>query len=278
MDSTSERYIWHQGWEGYQLPVFRVPGERITPGAFKPSFNKQYIVRTFGLGDSIPEEDIEDDLYGVINKQLAQKGGALARTFKNLLEYDTSNFFSVQGYASGTSVAGMSDGRSLFNTAHPISAANAATASNAPSVASDLSQASLQAASTNLRTQKAPDNLTFLMNSVKTLVINPSLWYVAEQLCRGRWKENSADRNENFLRPENIEILSWPYFQHSGATGTNNSWFVQGQDHWLYFFLRAGYRTHTDYDINTNSQVFTAMNRFDEGASDWRGMYGSAGL
>lgn len=279
MDSTSDRYIWHQSWEGYQLPEFRVPGERIAQGAFKPSFNKQYIIRTFGLGDSIPQEDIDDDLYAVINKQLAKKGGALARAFTNLLEYDTAQFFGVQAFASGTSVAGSSDGVSLFSTAHPISASQPlVTWSNRPSVAADLSQSSLQAAATALRLQKAPDNLTFLNNEIKTLVYNPVLEYVVRQLLYGKWKADSADRNENFLTKDSIEACAWPYFQKSGATGTNNGWFVQGREHYLYFFMRSGYKTNTDYDINTNSQIITALQRFDEGASSPLGMYGSPGI
>lgn len=277
--ATDERYIWHQGWQGYPLPQFRVPGEPIAQSQFAPSFNKQYIIRSFGLGDSFPQEDIDDDLYAVITFSAAKKGGLMARSFVNLMEYDTAGFFQNQGYVSGSSVAGMSDGKSLFNTAHPISANNTGTtASNRPSIDADMSVALAQFYAVNLRTQKAPDNLTFIDNEVRAVVFNPTLHYVVRQVYRGQWVPNTADRDLNYLPEDGVEFIEWAYFQSSGLTGTNNSTFVVGREHYLYFFMRSAYNTKTDYDIHTNSQIVTAMARYDEGASDWRGTSGSLGL
>lgn len=279
MNTTGDRYIWAQGWQGYTLPVFRIPGEQVAQASFQPSFSKQYIIRNYGLGDSVAQEDIDDDLYAVINFVLAQKGGYMALAFTNLLEYQTAAFFMNQGFASGTTVAGMADGRSLFNTAHPIAASNLGkTVGNRPSTEADLSQASIQVAHTNLWQQKAPDDLTFLNNAPRLLVINPQLHYVAEQLTRGKWQQNSADRNENFVRNDNVQVVEWPYFTKSGATGTNNAWFEVGQTHFLEFYMRSAPKTRTDYDVNTNSQIFNTHCRFDLGADDWRGVYGSLGV
>lgn len=273
---TGDRYIWDQEWQGYPLPQPRVPGDRIAQGSFQPSFGKTYIIQNFALGDAIPQEDIRDDLYAVIKYALATKGGLMADTFQNLWQYRTAGFFQNQGFASGTTVAGMSDGLSLFNTAHPIAASNlGVTYANRPSTDADLSIATWQAASIALWTQKAPDNLTYLRNRPRCLVINPALSYVARQIRYGKWQPYSADRTINPIEAEGVDIIEWPYFTKSGATGTNNAWFMVGDKHYLNFYMRQAPEAETDYDIQTLSQVVVMSTRGDYGASNPKGVYGS---
>lgn len=279
MGTTKDRYVWAQGWEGYQLPKFRIPGSRVAQDVFKPSFSKQYIIRNFGLGDAVSMEDIEDDLYAVINYVLAKKGGLMAQAFMDLMEYQTANYFAINGFASGSSVAGMSDGVSLFSTAHPISASNTAvTFSNRPATDADMSNATAQQMITGLWTQKAPNNLTFLNNKLRAVVYNPAQEFVARQVFRGKWNQNTSDRNENFVNREDVQLIKWPYFQKSGATGTNNAWFGIAEQHHLNFYMHTAPKTKTDYDINTNSQIIITLTRFDYGADDPRGTWGSSGV
>ena len=278
VQSTKMRYIDRQTVEGYQLPVGRVPGQQIADGQWRPSFNMHYVIRNFGLKDSAPEEDIEDDLYGAINRMMASKAGAFARSFQDLMEYDTSNYLSVQGFASGSNVAGTPDGKSIFNTAHPISASNLTTTwANRPSVEIDLSVAGAQAAATNLRTQKYPNNLTYMNNEPAVVCFNPALHYIAQQVYKGLWEPNTANRNDNNLRFDRVKLVPWAYWTKSGATGTNNAWFVLGRERYLRMFIRQGYQTKTQPDINTNSLIIAATCRYTEGIDDPRGTWGTTG-
>lgn len=277
---TGDRYIWKQGWQGYDIPEPRIPGQRIVQQGFQPSFGKAYIIQNFGLGDAVPEEDIEDDIYGVIKYSLAAKAGFMAVAFMDLWQYRTAGFFQNQGYATGNAVAGMADGVSLFNTAHPIAASNlGATYSNRPSNDADLSVSSWQVMSTALRVQKYPNNRTFSNNKLRCIVINPALSYVAWEIRHGKpYKPNSADFTMNRIADEGVDIIEWPYFQKSGATGTNNAWFGVGQNHSLNFYMRSAPKSKTDYDVGTNSQIVIMLTRGDYGADDARGTYGSSGL
>lgn len=277
--NTNFRYEDDQEWEGYQYPGFRIPGQSVAAGQFLPSFNKRYVIRNFGLLDSVAQEDLDDDLYGVINRVIPSKAGLMARAFQDQLETDNANMFAVSGFASGT-VQGSPDGKSLFNTAHLTSASQSTvTWANRPSIEADLSISSFQAAQTNLRTQKAPNNVSFINNPARVLVVNPGLEYVAKQILKGTWIGNSADLTQNWIAADdNVMPIFWPYFQKSGATGTNNAWFVVGQDHWLKFFMRQKPTSRSDYDINTNSQIFTVLMRYDKGWSSARGTYGSTGI
>lgn len=278
--TTDKRYIWAQSWQGYGLPQFRTPGTRIAQDVFQPSFGKQYIIANYALGDAVAQEDIDDDLYAVINFVLAQKGGFMANSFENLLEYLTSGFFAVQGFASGTTVAGMADGLSLFNTAHPTAASTLGiTQANRPSTDADMSVASMQAMTTALRLQKAPDNLTYLNNELAKVVYNPTLDFVAQQIFKyPKWQPYSSDRTGNPLGNQNVELCPWPYFTKSGTVGTNNAWFGLANTHYCNFYMRSAPHSKTDYDINTNSQVLIMMSRHTQGADSWIGSYGSTGL
>lgn len=276
---TIARYIDHQTWEGYKLPQSRVPGERIADGQFLPSFSKHYVIRNFGLKDSFPEEDIDDDLYGVIKRVIPAKGGLFARTFMDLTEYDTANLLANQGFASGSLVAGSPDGKSLFNTQHPVSVSQQNVfASNRPTIETDMSVAGMQAASTNIRLQKAPNNLTYTPNEIAKVVYNPGLTYIAHQVWKGKWEPNTANRNDNYLNRQQVELIEWPYWNKAGAQGVNNAWFVLGKYHHLHFFMRQGVRPRSQSDIHTNSIIMSATIRYDEGWTDWRGTYGSTGL
>lgn len=281
---TDSRYIDHQLWETYKLLQPRQPGGLTSGGQFFPSFSKRYIIRNFGLGDFIAIEDWRDDRYGVTHKILAQQGGALAQAVQDTYESDVANFCINSGYASGT-VAGMADGVSLFNTAHPVSLQNSTqTYSNRPAIDADLSVASYQAALTALETQQRPNATTYVHNRPSKLVVNPVSQFVADQLVnQGRnanapWERGTAEYNSNKqVASKDVTVVQWPWFTKSGATGTNNAWMLFGETRYLYFVMRQAIEIETDYDVNTRSMIWVASTRFDEGASDARGGYGSAG-
>lgn len=278
MEPTGMRYFDVQGWEGYPLPQQRVYGTLIASGQFQPSYNKHYVVQSYGLQDQFPYEDIEDDLYGVIKRMIPAKGGAFGRSFMDLLEIYCANIFAITGFQSGAPY-GSPDGVALFSNAHPISASqNTVLWSNIPTTPVDMSIAGAQASETAMRLQKAPNNITYENNEVATVVFNPAEWYIARQVYLGRWEVNTADRNENFLTRDKVKLHSWPYFNKSGVTGLNNGWFVLGQQHHMQFINRQPVRSKTQSDINTNSQIIAATIRFTAGYSDPRGTWGSPGV
>lgn len=279
VEPTGMRYIDRQLWEGYQLPQFRVPGTVIASGQFLPSFNKHYVVQNYGLQDQFPDEDVDDDLYGVIKRVIPAKGGLFGQTFNDLMEIYCANLLGVTGYASGSNVAGSPDGVALFSNAHPVSVSQSTiTASNVPTIPVDLSIAGVQASETALRLQKAPNNITELKNEVDMVVYNSAEHYIAMQVYKGRWEVNTADRNENFITRDNVKLHSWPYWNKSGVTGTNNGWFVRGKTHHLNFFMRQAVKSKQQADINTNSTIIAATIRFVAGYDDWRGVWGSPGI
>src|SRR5215472_2405239 len=72
------RYRDDATWENYPLPQCRAYGTPVKMGAFQQSYTKRCLVDSYGLGDTIPKEDVADDLYGIIHRILPAKGGGLA--------------------------------------------------------------------------------------------------------------------------------------------------------------------------------------------------------
>lgn len=283
-------YVFHTGtsdskyedvvnWQTYGAPTRKEPLMPVQMGSAAQSFGKRFVHDTFALGDIISKEDWEDDKYGVLHRLLPKTGGGMGVAFRTLLEVQHWGMFANLGYVSGTSVQGSPDGVSLFSTAHPMSQQNSTTTwSNRPSVEADLSIASYQAASTNIRSQYAANNYTYLENNVARLVVNQSQSYIATQILKGDWEVNTADRNMNVIKSENVQLVVTPYFKKSGATGTNNSWFVEGDEHYLFSYMRSPYNVDTDFDIYVKGFVFTCDTRFSYGWADARGTFGSLGI
>jgi len=277
-------YIDEQGYENYGLPSRRNPGEPIKMGEFRQSFNKRYVPDNYALGDTIPKEDLDDDMYDIFHRQLSAKAGGFARNFRTLQDIQVAGMFINFGY-SGTNVPFGSDGVALFSTSHPVSRARSSVlVSNRASVDVDFSISSYHMAWTNLTTQVGPNNIEIIRNKPRHLVVNPSQRQVAVQVVQAPWERGTADRNENIIPRDKVDVILWPYFQRSGTQGSaatpaaNNSWFLVGEQHYLKFFMRSNFQPDTDSDINTNSQIFTGLIRFAYGWSDWRGTYGSGGL
>lgn len=274
---TDSRFVDAQGYELYDQFDTRLPGETVKQGQLRESYGKRYTIVNYGLGDTIPFEDWKDDQYGVLNRLLPKKGGALARAWNVTRERICADMFKNLAYKTGTSVPDSPDGVSLFNTAHPVSKFNSGTTkSNRPSTDADLSIATYQAAITNLGKQAAPNNTEFIENKPRLLVVENSQQYIANQILKGEWEVNSADRNMNAVKGIG-KVLVWSYFEKNGATGTNNAWFVVGENHSLNIVERQDFAMDSDEDIATQSYIFVATARLDVGFDDWRGVYGSVG-
>jgi hypothetical protein len=278
VDRSDAKFVDMVLWQGYGLPAPKTPG---LPGQFGEnlqSWTKRFFHTTYYLADIITDEDWADDKYGVLHRLIPAKGGAMARAFRTLKEISHANMFNNLGFVAGSSVAGSPDGVCLFSTSHPTSSNNTTTLiANRPTVDADLSITTAQAAAINLRLQYAANGVEYADNEIKGCFFNPALEYVAKQVWKGKWERGTGDRNENYLTDDQVDLIPWAYFKSSGATGTNNSWGVFGDTHYMYSFDRTNYKVDTDHDIFVLAMIFAASFRFSNGWADFRGVFGSKG-
>lgn len=279
VDNMEGRYRFSQMWEGPGMPRRRMPGDDVAMDGIKENYRKLYTPAMWALGGSVFIEDLKDDIYGIIHRYLPAQGGMWARSFRTNREKLGAGFFSSYGYVSGNSVTGMADGKSLFNTAHPISRSqNATTVANRPSTDVDLSVAAADAAYISIGTQKEPNNETFIDNPLRTVVVHNSQGRVAYQVFKQPFDRGTANRDKNRLYDMDIKVILWPYFQKSGTTGTNNAWFCLAERHFLQWYDREAFTIDSQKMLQYLSYLVVGYVRLDFGADDWRGTYGSEGL
>ncbi len=269
------------GLVGYNLPSFRFPREGVKNMQMSQGFTKRYVSSIYAGMDSIALEDLENDMYGILHKEVVSKGSAMAHAFMIQQERAVAAMWSSLGFASTSPFT--SDGLGLFSTTHPVAPNTTATAANMPSVGVSLSVTSFRNMTTNLMTQPMPDNVSFFETPPAVLVCHPSQRNIAYQLTKQMYEPNSADRNVNVASMDNIRTILWPYFQQNGPKGAAmnplpyNGWFVLGKRHFAHFYTRAQFKIKTDTDIRVNSLLIMGQCQYAYGADDWRGLYGSTG-
>ena len=281
-EKMTGRILDRQGWEMYGSPAITMPLNPVAMDQFQQSFSKRYFPVKRTLGDVIAEEDWDDDQYGVTHRVVPGRGGAMARVFVARKEYDAAYLLGTLGFSAASPVPGSPDGKSLFNTAHPISLANnTVTVSNTPSTQVDLSNTSYYAAYTNLCQQLEPNNFNIIDNRPASLWYNPILRQVAVQIAQGDWERSStANSLMNVAVKDNLRLVEWPYWRVTGSTSAANSWNgwgIQGDEHHMVYANRQEFKARSDYDINVQGYIFVAYVRYDFGFDDWRGMYASSG-
>lgn len=277
LEDTDSRYFDEQGWIMPGLFQSRNPGEDIQTSPFFEDYSKRYIIVNYALGDSVAVEDMKDDLFGVIHRVLPGKGGALARSWASTREWIAANYFNNLAFSTASPVPKSPDGKPLYSTSHPTSRQNSATLANRPTTDADFSFAVYQASRSRLVQQKTPSGVDFMLNKPRALIVNPDQHEIAIQITQGQWKAGSANRDMNVAKDDNVEVIEWPFFTKSGATGTRNAWMLIGGMHQLTLVDRQGVEFESDYHLQSRSYLYIATARMEVGHSGWRGTEGSPG-
>lgn len=274
MGSTDSRIIDEMGWVGYGSPEQIRPGQSVPMKQIEQDFGKRFIIIDYAMGDYCTFMDWDDDKAGVLHRMLPAKGGGMAKAFATLEERIAAIYIGTYGFASGSSLATMADGVSLFNTAHPISRVDTGqTWSNRPSTDVALSISSLKEACRQLRIQKAPNNVDILANEPAKLVFGSANDYAAREILAAGYEPYDSKFTKNVLAGEGIQPIYWPYFE----TNSGKAWFVLGQQHGLKYIIRQRVKFATDTMVTSLSYVFVGWYRAAVGASTARGSYGSYG-
>lgn len=188
-------------------------GEDYTFVTTKQGASKTLTINKYGLGISISEEAIADGKFD----ELADLIKKLARSAQESREVAFVNLFN-NGFSSETTP----DGLSAFNSAHTFPSGR--TMSNVLSVASDLSESSLQNARYLFSTAFIGDTGIIYKMTPKKLLVHPANEAYAEELVGSSGKPDSNDNNLNSLLRHRIEVISSPHLTDEDA------WFLLAED------------------------------------------------
>lgn len=225
-------------------------------------YDYTYTHVTYGLGFRVTREMMEDDRYGKI-KRMPE---ALARSAHQTVEIIAANLFNRAFNTSYT----FGDGKALCVTDHPLTGGG--TAQNCLSTPADLAESSLQEAINDI--EDTTDDRGLLLNLRAALLVVPNeLKWIARQLLGSSLRPGSAQNDVNSLLDEDLMYFVYHYLTDPDA------WFlmIPKEQREIKFFWRRMLDFGQGNDFDTEDAKFKSTMRFSNGATDWRGVYGSPG-
>lgn len=224
-------------------------------------FQKEYVNITYAIGVNITMEMVEDEQYDIIN-QIPEMLGESIRHTEEIVAHNVLN----NGFDSA--FAGP-DGLSLFNASHP-NVATTDTQSNRPTIASDLSQTSLEQGLIDVMNFRDDQNKVINVRKRK-LVVPTQLGFTAEKILSSEYVTGSANNDRNVIAGA-LDLVVTPYLTDP------NAWFIiNGVRNGLTFVDRKSRELDRRNGRRNKDEEVMAFRRFSVGFSDWRGAYGSPG-
>lgn len=206
-NKSTQKDIW-QMTSTHDLDLFVQvsEGEDYTFVSTKQGASKTLSILKYGLGVSISEEAIADGKFD----ELADLIKKLARSAMESREIAFVNLFN-NGFSTETTP----DGVSAFNAAHTMPSGG--TYSNVLSVASDLSESSLQTARYLFSTAFVGDTGIKYKMRPRKLLVHPANEAYAEELVGSSGKPDTDLNNLNSLLRHRIEVISSPHLTDEDA-------------------------------------------------------------
>jgi hypothetical protein len=263
---TSERSFEEETkLSGFSAAPVKNEGSAIAYDNAQEAFTARYNHETIGLGFSLTEEAIEDNLYDSLSARYTK---ALARAMSYTKQVKAAavlnNGFSAS-YPGG-------DGVALFSASHPL--VSGGVNSNVPAVAVDLNETSLENAVIQIAGWTDERGLLIAARPRK-LIVPSQLQFVATRLLETSLRVGTADNDINAIM--NNGSIPEGYTVNHFLTDTD-AWFLttdvpNGMKH----FIRTPMQTGMDGDFDTGNVRYKARERYSFGWSDPLGMWGSAG-
>jgi hypothetical protein len=262
---TSERSFEEEvKLSGFGAAPVKPEGSAITYDNAQESFTARYNHETVGMGFSITEEAMEDNLYDSLSARYTK---ALARAMAYTKQVKAASLLNT-GFTTFQS----GDGVTLFNTAHPTVAGG--TNSNRPSTDVDLNETALEQAVIDIAAFKDERGLLIAARPRK-LIVPPGLMFIATRLLETELRVGTADNDLNALK-SNGSIPQGYRVNHYLTDA--DAWYIttdipNGMKH----FVRTAMSTSMDGDFDTGNVRYKARERYSFGVSDPLGMYGCPG-
>jgi len=265
-ETSSKAYEEDLSLSGTGLAVLKTEGGGITYDDMRQEFLHRYIHKTYALGIIFTEEFLEDNQYDM--NAFFKKAKSLKFSMKQTMEILAANVYNrafTAGYTFG-------DGKTLCASDHPTAVGG--SFSNMPSVASDLSEASLEQAAIDIAGFKdSRGNLISIMP--ETLIISKENLFEAERILKSTLQNDSANNAINALRSTGM-------FRNGAKVNhyftDPDAWFIRTNcPNGMKMFERKALSFAMDNDFDTSNAKYKASFRVSFGMSDPRGIYGSAG-
>jgi len=266
VDTSDKAYEEDVQLVGLGYAAEKAEGGEYAEDAGTEGWTQRYTHRTVALSFQVTQEAIEDNRYMDLGSKYSR---ALARSMRQTREVYAAN---VLNSATDTGFLG-GDGKPLLATDHPLMGGG--TAANMLATAADLSESSLEELLIMIRKAKDDRGLPVMIKA-QQLVVAPEGEYNARRILFSD-KQSGTDLNDiNAIRQAGI-------FGNDPTVMTNltdaDAWFVKTTcpDGLKTFSRMKMVKPRVIDDIKTGNFIYRARERYSEGWTDWRGIYGSMG-
>ena len=240
-------------------------GQAVTYQSGGQLYVTRYTYKVFGLAYALTKVLVEDGdhirIGSTFSKHLAQ----------SMIETKETNMANHLNRAFNASYVG-GDNVSLCSASHPVIGG---TQSNILATAANLSQTSLEQMLINIR--KAADSNGKKIRLMPTkLVVSPDNVFQAEVLLKSVLRSGTANNDINAIK--SMGMLTSDTAVVSRMTSAT-AWFVQTDaPEGLKILMRRRLEKSMEGDFETDSVRYKATERYGSGWTDWRKMYGTAGV
>lgn len=246
---------------GFGLLVPKPAGQPIQYEDPIQMYDVIYTHVTYAKGFKIDKELYDDDQYNIMNRKPDQLGRAARRTEETQAANVFNNAFSTSQLGG--------DAKPLCSTAHPRSDGGSSQ-SNASSTGLPLTETNYETEKLAMRRQL--DDKGQKIDVMPTKILVPiDLEKVANIIFKSKLRSGTADNDENPYLNE-VDVVPWIYL-----TSTTAHWLIDDEQHQVIWNWREKANFKQDTAFETDQALFKVRERFSNGFSDWRGVYGSKG-
>jgi len=264
-DTSRQNYEEDVQLTGFGLAPVKSEGSGVAYDSEIQGFTTRYTHVAYALGYIVTKEELDDNLYEQVSRRRA---AALAMSFRQTKENVGANIYNR---AFNSTYKG-GDGVELCSTAHPNTSGG--TFANTPTVAADLSEASLEDALTALMGFQNDRGL--LINVMpRSLIVARQNWWNANRILKSAYTPSTANNAVNVLVATNAlpEGIVMNHYLTSP-----NAWFVRTNiQNGLKYYSRVGIQFDQDNDFDTMNAKAKGYERYSFGWTDPRAIYGVNG-
>ena len=264
-DTSRQNYEEDVQLTGFGLAPVKPEGSGVAYDSEIQGFTTRYTHVAYALGYIVTKEELDDNLYEQVSRRRA---AALAMSFRQTKENIGANIYNRA--FNPTYLGG--DGVSLCSTSHPNTSGG--TFANTPTVAADLSEASLEDALTALMGFQNDRGL--LINVMpRSLIVARQNWWNANRILKSAYTPSTANNAVNVLVATNAlpEGIVMNHYLTSP-----NAWFVRTNiQNGLKYYSRVGIQFDQDNDFDTMNAKAKGYERYSFGWTDPRAIYGVNG-
>jgi hypothetical protein len=230
-------------------------------------YSSRYLYRVYGLGFAITKVLVEDTQHikigSIYSRHLAQ----------SMIETKETVAANILNRAFNASFVG-GDGVALCSNAHPA-APGSANQSNILATPAALSHSSVE--QMLIQIHNATDwNGKRIGLKAKRLVVPPSLMFQAERILKSTLQSGTANNDTNAVR--SMGLLAEDPAVISRLSSTTAWWIQTDAPEGLKHLVRRKMDKSMEGDFETDSMKYKATERYSYGWTDWKGVYGTAGV